>query len=102
MAAHFPGLPMWAVALGIGFAPIPVFVFAYLPEIVKSHEVGMGMGMLTVASNIGTTLGPSSIGSILDQTGGSFLISFMVLAALSLIIIVFSLGLKGQSSQKNG
>lgn len=100
MAAHFPGLPVWAVALGIGFAPIPVFVFAYLPEIVKPHEVGMGMGMLTVASNIGTTMGPSAIGSILDQTGGSFLISFMVLAALSLIIIVFSLGLKERSFVK--
>ncbi|HHY25645.1 MAG TPA: MFS transporter [Desulfitobacterium dehalogenans] len=98
MAVRFPGLPLWAVALGIGFAPIPVFVFAHLPETVKPHEVGMGMGMLTIASNLGTTIGPSALGSILDRTGGNFSISFMVLAAVSIIIIAFSLGLKPRSS----
>lgn len=103
LAAHFPALPLWALALGIGFAPIAVFVFAHLPETVKPHEVGMGMGMLTVASNLGTTVGPSALGSILDQTGRNFTISLMVLAAVSIIVIAFSLGLKtGNSRAKAG
>lgn len=99
LALHFPGLPLWAVALGIGFAPIPVFVFAHLPETVKPHEVGMGMGMLTIASNLGTTMGPSALGSILDRTGGNFTVSLMVLAAVSIVIIAFSLGLKSGNLQ---
>lgn len=102
LATHFPGLPLWALALGIGFAPIAVFVFAHLPETVKPHEVGMGMGMLTVASNLGTTIGPSALGSILDQTGRNFTISFMGLAAVSIIIIAFSLGLKTGNSRSEG
>lgn len=99
LGLHFPGLPLWAVALGIGFAPLPVFVFAHLPETVKPHEVGMGMGMLTIASNLGTTMGPSALGSILDRTGGNFTVFFMVLAAVSIVIIAFSLGLKTGSSR---
>ncbi|SHN80336.1 CynX/NimT family MFS transporter [Desulfitobacterium chlororespirans] len=99
LAFRFPGLPLWAVALGIGFAPLPVFVFAHLPETVKPHEVGMGMGMLTIASNLGTTMGPSALGSILDRTGGNFTVSLMVLAAVSIVIIAFSLGLKPGSSR---
>ncbi|MGI6227789.1 MAG: CynX/NimT family MFS transporter, partial [Peptococcales bacterium] len=70
-------LPLWTVALGIGFAPIPVFVFAVLPELVKPQQVGMGLGILTAAGNIGITLGPSAFGSILDMTAGNFSIGFM-------------------------
>ena len=96
IAMNFPGLSLWAVTLGIGFSPIPIFVFAYLPETVKPHEIGMGMGMLTVASNLGTTVGPSALGSILDQTQGNYSTAFMVLAGLSIIIIAFSMGLKSK------
>ncbi|WP_427846163.1 CynX/NimT family MFS transporter [Desulfitobacterium dichloroeliminans] len=99
LATHFPGLPLWAFALGIGFTPIAVFAFAHIPETVRPHEVGMGMGMLTVASNLGTTVGPSAFGSILDQTQGNFTVTFMFLAAISLILIAFSLGLKSGNSR---
>lgn len=98
MASNFSGLSLWASILGVGFSPMAVFVFAYLPRVVKTHEVGMGMGMLTVASNLGTTIGPSSIGSILDNTGGNFFIAFMALAFISLLIIIFALALKERTS----
>ncbi|WP_238442376.1 CynX/NimT family MFS transporter [Desulfofalx alkaliphila] len=102
LAANFFGLPLWAVALGVGFAPIPVFVFTLLPETVKPHEIGMGMGMLTVASNLGTTVGPPVLGSMLDQTGGNFLISFIALAGVSAAIIALTFGLKtGGLGRKN-
>lgn len=100
LAGAYFSIPLWAVALGVGFAPIPVFVFAHLPETVQPHEVGMGMGMLTVASNLGTTIGPSAFGSMLDQTGGNFSLSLLVLAGISLIIIGFSLGLRGAREGK--
>ena len=96
LAAHFPGLPLWAGCLGIGFAPIAVFVFAHLPETVKPHEIGMGMGMLTIAANLGTTIGPSVLGFILDHTQSNFFISFTFLAVISLAIIAFSLRLKSR------
>lgn len=94
LAVHFPGVPLWAAALGVGVAPLAVFVFAQLPETVKRHEVGMGVGVLTIASNLGTTIGPSALGSILDQTQSNFTISFMFLGAISIIIIALTLGIK--------
>lgn len=97
---NFPTLPLWATALGIGFAPIPVFVFSYLPEIVKPSHVGMGLGLLTVASNLGTTLGPTMLGSILDQTNGNFIFAFMSLVIVSIAIILISLLLKSKSIEK--
>lgn len=99
IAKNFLYLPLWATALGIGFAPIPIFIFAYLPETVKPHQVGMGLGLLTVSSNLGTTLGPTVIGSILDQTNGDFTIAIMVLAIVSIAIILISLLLKPKAKE---
>lgn len=36
-------LPIWALTLGIGFSPIPVFVFSLLPELIQPHQMGMGL-----------------------------------------------------------
>lgn len=87
-------IPLWAVTLGIGTAPIPVFIFSLLPEMVEPHNIGMGLGILTVASNLGLTVGPAIFGLILDITSGSFFIGFMVLAFISLVIILALFGLK--------
>ncbi|MGE4273431.1 MAG: hypothetical protein AB7E31_11255 [Desulfitobacterium sp.] len=54
---------------------------------------------MSVASNLGTTVGPSAMGSILDLTQGNFTIAFVFLAVISLIIIAFSLGLKSGGSR---
>lgn len=82
------GLPIWAFALGIGFTPIPVFVFSALPESVKPRQMAMGLGILTAASNLGIALGPSAFGLMLDKTGGNFNFGFVILASISLVIIV--------------
>lgn len=102
LAKNILPLPLLALGLGIGFTPIPVFVFAYLPQIVKPHQIGMGMGILTVASNLGTTIGPPALGSILDLTAGNFSIAFMGLSLVSLIIILITwLGLKPLKAGQN-
>lgn len=100
IAINYLALPFWATALGIGFAPLPVFVFSFLPETVKPHQVGMGLGLLTVASNTGTTLGPIMLGAILDKTNGDFFIAIITLAVLSLIIIFISFMLKSKAIDK--
>lgn len=85
---------LWAIILGIGFTPIPVLVFSILPDIVKPNQTGIGLGVLTSASNLGIFIGSSSFGTILDQTGGDFRIGFMIIGLMSIGIILSTLGLK--------
>lgn len=99
ISRSYSTIPLWAVALGIGIAPFPVFVFSYLPKIVEAHHIGMGLGMLTVASNIGTTIGPAIFGLILDISGGKFFLGFMFLAILSIVVIGAVIGLKIKKTQ---
>lgn len=82
------GLMPWAITLGIGFAPIPVFVFSQLPFLIPPHQMGMGLGVITIASNLGIAVGPSVFGFLLDKTSNNFSIGFMFLALISLIIII--------------
>ncbi len=88
------GLPIWAVTLGIGFTPIPIFVFSLLPELIKPQQMGMGLGILTAASNLGIALGPLAFGVLLDQTGGNFNLGFIILAIISLVTILALSGLR--------
>lgn len=87
-------MPLWAATLGLGFAPIPVFVFASLPEVLKPQHMGMGLGVLTVASNLGITVGPTAFGFILDLTAGAFFTGFVILALVSAGIIMSLPGVK--------
>ncbi|HHV38629.1 MAG TPA: MFS transporter [Tepidimicrobium sp.] len=96
LSRSIPALGLWAVTLGIGFTPIPVTVFALLPELVKPHQVGMGLGVLTASSNIGITLGPPIFGLLLDNTGGNFQIGFMALASVTMGIILLVRALRTQ------
>ena len=84
-------LPIWALTLGIGFSPIPVFVFSLLPELIQPHQMGMGLGVITIAANLGIALGPLAFGFLLDKTGGNFNLGFIILALIS-IGIIFALG----------
>lgn len=88
------GLPIWALTLGIGFTPIPIFVFSLLPELIQPHQMGMGLGILTASSNLGIAMGPSAFGFLLDKTGENFNLGFIILAFVSLGTIVALRGLK--------
>lgn len=72
-----PGLTFWAMTLGIGFAPIPVLVFSILPDLVAPEKMGMGLSIVTIASNIGIAGGPSVFGFLLDKTAGNFNFGFV-------------------------
>lgn len=81
-------LLIWSITLGIGFAPIPVIVYSLLPELIRPNQIGMGLGVITIASNIGIAAGPSVFGFLLDNTGGNFNIGFIFLALVSIIIVL--------------
>lgn len=83
-----------AILLGIGFTPIPVFTFSQLPEIVRPEQMAIGLGVLTIASNLGTLIGPAAFGSLLDLTEKNFTIGFLTLSLLSFITIFISLKIK--------
>ena len=91
------GLPLWAITLGVGFSTVPVFVFAMLPDVIKPHQMGMGLGVVTIASNIGIAFGPIIFGYILDKTGENFSLGFLILGLLSLIILLSLAGLRRKS-----
>ncbi len=88
------GVEVWAALLGIGFASIPVVVFSLLPDLIKPHQMGMGLGFITIASNVGIAVGPSAFGVILDKTGGNFNLGFISLGLISLIMILALKGIK--------
>ncbi len=83
-----PALTIWAMTLGIGFAPIPVLVFSILPDLVDKENMGIGLSLITIASNIGIAGGPAVFGFILDKTGGNFNFGFIALALISFIILL--------------
>ena len=93
------GLPVWAVTLGIGFTPIPIFVFSLLPELIQPRQMGMALGILTAASNLGIATGPWAFGLLLDKTGGNFSLGFTILAVISLVIILSLNGLKQKQAK---
>lgn len=73
-----------------------LMVLAPLPEIVNPQQLGLGLGMLTIASNFGIAIGPPAFGLLLDTTKGNFHIGFIILALISLGMLVFLRGLKTQ------
>ncbi|NLM04152.1 MAG: MFS transporter [Clostridiales bacterium] len=75
-----------------------MLVFALLPEMVEPHQIGMGLGMLTSASNLGIAIGPSGFGLLLDMTKGNFHIGFMILTLVSIAIICILSVLKIQAN----
>lgn len=87
-------LPLWAVLIGVGYATIPVYVFSVLSEVMDPSEMGMGLSILTVASNLGVTLGPIIVGFLLDVFKGSFFVVFMTFTLYSVSVLVISLFVK--------
>ena len=91
---------LWSIALGIGLSLVPVCIFSLVPEVVKPEHTSMGLAVITASSNIGITIGPLILGSVLDITSGNFVTGFIVISTLSLISIfaLFGIRIKKQVS----
>ena len=61
--------------------------------------MGMALGILTAASNLGIAIGPWAFGLLLDKTGGNFSLGFTILAVISLVIILALNGLKQKQAK---
>lgn len=88
LARNLGPTTLWAVTLGIGFSPIPVLVYSLLPDVVEPYQMGVGLAVVTAASNLGIAAGPSAFGFLLDSTGGNFNFGFMISALVSVVIIL--------------
>lgn len=87
-------LTFWSIALGVGLSLVPVCIFSLVPEVVKPEQTSMGLAVITAFSNIGITIGPLGLGSILDITSGNFVMGFIALSALSLISVFALFGIR--------
>ncbi len=94
MATSWLSLTLWAVALGVGFAFVPVVIFSLLPDVVKPESMGMGLALITAASNLGIAIGAAGFGFILDITSQSFAIGFQILAVFSVLAIIILFTIK--------
>jgi MFS family permease len=75
--------------LGVGLAAalVPTAAYALPGRLVESERVGFAFGYITAFSNLGTIVGPSVAGRLLDQTG-SWSLVWTVLAVVSSAAIV--------------
>ena len=80
-SAHFL-FPMGLMAIAAGLVPTPVF--SYLSKILSPRDLGLGFGILNMASGIGIFFGPYLSGWIRDETG-SYEMTFLFLSALSVL-----------------
>ncbi len=78
-------LPMAVMAVAVAFVPTPVF--SYLSKNLPPKDLGLGFGILGMVSGMGISFGPYLSGLIWDKTG-SYESTFLLLAALSLLITV--------------
>lgn len=99
IASPVLSLTFLAVALGLGFAFLPVSIFSLLPDVVKAEHTGMGLATITAASNLGIALGPAGFGSLLDMTSENYAIGFRVLSVFSLVCILILFGIKVKKSK---
>lgn len=94
LAISWLSLSLWAVILGVGYSFIPVCVFALLPDVVKPEQAGIGLAIITAASNLGITILPLGFGALLDITSQNFLAGFILLSLCSLISIIVTLRIR--------
>jgi MFS family permease len=81
-SAHYL-FPMALMAIAAGLVPTPVF--SYLSKILPPRDLGLGFGILNMASGIGMFFGPYLSGWMRDETG-SYEMTFVFLAVLSTLI----------------
>lgn len=88
------------VLLGIGASAVPVVVFPLLRTVISAERMSFAIAALIIASNIGGTVGPMFMGSLLDI--GGYPTAFLSLAAASLLIIPAAAGVPPDPPPETG
>ena len=79
---------MIIMAVAVPFVPAPLY--ALLPKISRSGNLGLAFGILTMFASIGMLFGPYVTGLIRDQTG-SYAFAFTLLSILALLATLTAL-----------
>jgi len=77
---------MLSILIGIFTAVIPTAIFAYTPDILPERMMGFGFGVLGTSIGIGISLSTYIVGVLRDITG-NYMLSFTMMAILSLMAI---------------
>jgi len=81
---------MVVMAVAVAFIPTPVF--SLQSKILKTENLGLGFGILSTVSSIGTFFGPYMAGLVRDNTG-SYEMSFIFLSILAMLVTVTAVAL---------
>ncbi|MCW4053983.1 MAG: MFS transporter [Candidatus Bathyarchaeota archaeon] len=84
---------MLAMAVAAGL--VPTSVFSFQSKISRTKNFGVGFGILTALSSVGTFFGPYAAGFIRDETG-SYEMSFIFLSIVAMLVTVTAIALRVQ------
>ncbi len=84
-------LSMVVMAVAVAFIPTPVF--SLQSKILKTENLGLGFGILSTVSSLGTFFGPYIAGLVRDKTG-SYEMSFIFLSTLAVLVTVTAIALR--------
>ena len=78
--------------IGVAQTLVPTPLFALPPEVTSPERLGLGFGIMSTCLNLGTVLGPSTVGLVRDVTGSyqasyTLMGGFAFLIALTMIIL---------------
>ncbi len=82
---------MVVMAVAVAFIPTPVF--SLQSKILKTENLGLGFGILSMVSSIGAFFGPYMAGLVRDKTG-SYEMSFIFLSILAMLVTVTAIILR--------
>jgi len=78
--------------IGVAQTLVPTPLFALPPEVTSPERLGLGFGIMSTCLNLGTVLGPATVGLVRDVTGSypasyALMGGFAFLIALTMIIL---------------
>ncbi len=82
---------MAVMAVAVAFVPTPVF--SLQSKILKTENLGLGFGILSMVSSIGAFFGPYMAGLVRDKTG-SYEMSFIFLTILAMLVTATAIALR--------
>lgn len=83
-------LYLFAIAFGLGFGIFPTMLPTILAQLFGQASMGVIVGSINFASNIGATLGPVMSGALFDIYG-SYKVAFLIAAVLGVLSVTLTL-----------
>lgn len=88
------------VVLGVSFSLVPAALWPSVPKIIDEKVLGSAYCLIFWVQNIGLCLVPLLIGTVLNATGGSYLLPMVIFSSFGVFAFIFSLMLKVEDRKK--